>query len=566
MFKNNQSSNTNEYFRLRAALVFLLLFAFLSVSVAFAQNPYILGYDPGNKQFVDPFWLEGSYSIRILFSSEMNRFSVLKSMFLRQEHYPDLPNPVPEIPASLEDYLRWFGPNGIVEPYKNTFDLRWNSPTDTILEIMFRGSIKSPPTGNMLRPGGKYTLTITRNHAKDKSWKPLGLPESQVEYTFYVPGYGNVDLSLGEPPEYDNPRDVTSGDGLYVIRHVLGLTGYNIFDRFANYGDIGLSANLALEVADVDDSGDITSGDGLYIIRHVLGVPGYDFPVYQPPTAPGLQPLENGDEVIVSIGELEPGTCDSVKPIIIRVGQDETEKEVPINICNVNGRAIDSADFWIEYDPDVVLIKEGASRVNPDLPGDWILTDNPEQIGEGIYKVNVIGTTISMTSDGILLYVTFETDKTNPTLTSPRPTLEEVTLEDIEPGAPSTKHPVEIVGNRILLPVELSAFSAFWHPDGVRIFWQAESQRDNLGWNIYRSESKDGKFVKINGTLIKGAGTTSVPMKYNFIDKDAKKGKTYYYYLEDVSYNGEKNRTPSVKSTPLRLSTSWGAIKRSVLR
>jgi hypothetical protein len=118
----------------------------------------------------------------------------------------------------------------------------------------------------------------------------------------------------------------------------------------------------------------------------------------------------------------------------------------------------------------------------------------------------------------------------------------------------------------IALPVNLSALGAIWHPDGNKIFWEAESQRGNLGWNIYRSETKDGKFVKISGELIKGAGTTSNSMKYSFIDKDAKRGQSYFYYLEDISFDGEKHRTPLIKTTLSNKATSWGAIKRSALR
>ncbi|MBC8234644.1 hypothetical protein H8E77_34305 [bacterium] len=130
---------------------------------------------------------------------------------------------------------------------------------------------------------------------------------------------------------------------------------------------------------------------------------------------------------------------------------------------------------------------------------------------------------------------------------------------------PLAEGPGDIHGD-VALPVELSHLGAIWNPNGAKIFWEAISQRGNLGWNIYRSETKDGKFVKINGELIKGAGTTANPMKYSFIDKDAKKGKIYYYYLEDISFNGEKHRTDAIKSIPVNKITSWGDIKRSALR
>ena len=128
------------------------------------------------------------------------------------------------------------------------------------------------------------------------------------------------------------------------------------------------------------------------------------------------------------------------------------------------------------------------------------------------------------------------------------------------------KFTLNLIGGDVRLPVKLVALGAIWHPDGNKIFWEAESQQENLGWNIYQSESKDGKFVKINGELIKGAGTTPNPMKYSFIDRDAERGKSYFYYLEDISFNGEKHRTPLIKTILANTVTSWGAIKRSVLR
>jgi hypothetical protein len=121
--------------------------------------------------------------------------------------------------------------------------------------------------------------------------------------------------------------------------------------------------------------------------------------------------------------------------------------------------------------------------------------------------------------------------------------------------------PIQVAGD-IALPVELSDFGIIWNSYGVvKIFWEAESQQQNLGWNLYRSETKSGKFVKINGKLIKGAGTTAVPMKYSFVDKDVKEGKSYFYYLEDTSFTGNKHRTDSIKVVLANKAISWGAIK-----
>jgi hypothetical protein len=287
-----------------------------------------------------------------------------------------------------------------------------------------------------------------------------------------------------------------------------------------------------------------------------------------------LAPLSNGDDIVVSIGELTtPGDCASViKPIVIKVAKGETEVEVPINVCNVAGREIDTVTIEMGYDASVLWVKEGSARPSDDIVGlNWqIFMPNYEKVKtEGFFKIIMRpgGADAPMTSDGELLYVTFETDKGDPDLVSPGPTLTSVTLEDLEPDAPSTIHPVDIIGNDIALPVTLSALGAMWNPDGgIRVFWEAESQRENLGWNVYRSETEDGKYVKINGDLIKGAGTTANPIKYDFVDEDAIGGKSFFYYLENISFDGEKYRSHIIEAILVNQLSSWGAIKNSSLR
>jgi len=269
------------------------------------------------------------------------------------------------------------------------------------------------------------------------------------------------------------------------------------------------------------------------------------------------------EDVVVSIGELEtPGDCYSViTPIVIPI-PDITEKEIPINICTLAGREIDAVEFRIAYNPSVVNVT--GYRLGEIVPPGWMAIPNPQP---GLYIIGLmVFTDDPVIEDGVILYLTFEAVSDNPTDTAPV-TFELAKLEDAEPGVPNEELPVDLVNNDVALPVTLSAFGAIWHMrEGIKIFWEAKSQLENLGWNIYRSETKDGEFVKINGKLIEGAGTTSNPMKYSFIDKDAEKGKLYYYYLEDISFNGEKHHTPAIRTTSVNKLTSWGAIKRSVLR
>jgi hypothetical protein len=107
--------------------------------------------------------------------------------------------------------------------------------------------------------------------------------------------------------------------------------------------------------------------------------------------------------------------------------------------------------------------------------------------------------------------------------------------------------PITVNPGEKALPAELSTFTAVPSNSGVAIKWRTESEVNNLGFDIYRSESPDGKFVKVNTAYIKGAGTDATPHDYQFVDESAVVGKTYYYYLESISFNGERERSYIIK-------------------
>jgi len=97
------------------------------------------------------------------------------------------------------------------------------------------------------------------------------------------------------------------------------------------------------------------------------------------------------------------------------------------------------------------------------------------------------------------------------------------------------------------LPVVLSSFTAIHDDNGVTLKWRTESEWGNVGFNVYRSEKQDGKFVKVNDALVPGAGSTEIPREYQFIDEEAEAGKTYFYYLEDVDIEGVKDKSHVIK-------------------
>ncbi len=90
----------------------------------------------------------------------------------------------------------------------------------------------------------------------------------------------------------------------------------------------------------------------------------------------------------------------------------------------------------------------------------------------------------------------------------------------------------------VSLPVELSLLEAENRDNRVFINWTTQTEKNNLGFNIYRSNSEKGDYTKINSSLIMGAGNSTTPQNYEFADDKVEAQKTYYYQLEDVDQTG----------------------------
>ncbi|MBX3728439.1 MAG: hypothetical protein KF858_04570 [Candidatus Sumerlaeia bacterium] len=72
----------------------------------------------------------------------------------------------------------------------------------------------------------------------------------------------------------------------------------------------------------------------------------------------------------------------------------------------------------------------------------------------------------------------------------------------------------------------------------LRILWRLQSQENVFGFNVYRSESADGPWERANANVIPGHDTTSTPEVYEFWDTGLEVGKTYHYYVDEVTYSG----------------------------
>ena len=118
------------------------------------------------------------------------------------------------------------------------------------------------------------------------------------------------------------------------------------------------------------------------------------------------------------------------------------------------------------------------------------------------------------------------------------------------------------------LPVELSSFTVTRVASGsVIVTWTTESEVDNAGFNLRRSEKRESGFTLLNAALIAGAGTTGERQTYTFTDTSAKPGIEYYYQIEEVAFDG-KRETLAMRmlrgpvSAANRMLTTFGAVKQ----
>ena len=121
------------------------------------------------------------------------------------------------------------------------------------------------------------------------------------------------------------------------------------------------------------------------------------------------------------------------------------------------------------------------------------------------------------------------------------------------------------------LPVELSKFSAARDrvTGQVVITWETQSELNNAGFYIKRSQQRTSQFVAVNPTMVPGAGTTSEKQSYTYTDTTAQPNIVYYYQIEDVSLDG--NRQTLTRAHRLRghigaagkATTTWGELKSS---
>lgn len=83
------------------------------------------------------------------------------------------------------------------------------------------------------------------------------------------------------------------------------------------------------------------------------------------------------------------------------------------------------------------------------------------------------------------------------------------------------------------------------------IRWSTASEVENFGFDVYRADAEEGPFVRLTDEPIPGAGTTDEPQSYSYADRTIEPERAYYYYVESIALDGEREKfTPVIRAKP----------------
>jgi formylglycine-generating enzyme required for sulfatase activity len=160
---------------------------------------------------------------------------------------------------------------------------------------------------------------------------------------------------------------------------------------------------------------------------------------------------------------------------------------------------------------------------------DVIFSANHDNVGDSL-NITVYRPleTVGVNGTGILARVKFRNKKTIPS--SDLIMLGTRNIQAIDP----VSVPILVLGSIIVVPVELSMFTANVADNIVQLKWRTESETNNYGFEIEKMTTSGWK----NIGFVTGWGTIAFPHDYSFSDRNAQPGKTSYR-LKQIDTDGK---------------------------
>ena len=128
--------------------------------------------------------------------------------------------------------------------------------------------------------------------------------------------------------------------------------------------------------------------------------------------------------------------------------------------------------------------------------------------------------------------------------TAAAPDAGEYCFKLVKDGSPDTDLDAYAIYGQVNLAgataVDLLSFEAKGEGSNVKVAWQTANEINNMGFYLYRADTKDGPFTPLSDKLIPGADFTTLGQEYAYIDRDVTRGRIYYYRLVDVDTSGTR--------------------------
>ena len=107
-----------------------------------------------------------------------------------------------------------------------------------------------------------------------------------------------------------------------------------------------------------------------------------------------------------------------------------------------------------------------------------------------------------------------------------------------------------------LLPIQLESFTGKRIGNKIKLNWRTQSETNNDYFTIYRSQHGLEYWQLVAN--VQGAGNSSVPNDYNYIDSYPVNG-TNYYVLTQTDYDGRREQFPPivVMFAPISVQSIW---------
>ncbi|MEO7795719.1 MAG: hypothetical protein ABIV06_13195 [Thermoanaerobaculia bacterium] len=83
--------------------------------------------------------------------------------------------------------------------------------------------------------------------------------------------------------------------------------------------------------------------------------------------------------------------------------------------------------------------------------------------------------------------------------------------------------------------------------------WATASEVDSFGFDVFRAESEEGPFERLNSRTISGAGTSDESHTYSYVDETIDPAKEYFYYVEGIDLDGTRERITPVNRARAKL-------------